>query len=91
MGGIQNSRLTAAWKPKSSGGAVSLIAKRARVGIVRERSWRMSALSIQTQALFGDLCFSVNVVKKVGQRYPDTGVFSYLTLSYSIVEVMGST
>ena len=69
---------------KSSGGAVSQIAKRARVGIVRERSWRMSALSIQTQALFGDdLCFSLlNVVKKVGQRYPDTGVFSY---PYSIL------
>ena len=25
------------------------------------------------------------------QRYADTGVFSYLTLSYSIVEVMSST
>ena len=42
------------------------------------------------EPLFDDLCFSVNVVKK-RQRYPDTGVFSYLTLSYSIVEVMRST
>ena len=42
------------------------------------------------ESLFDDLCFSVNVVKK-RQRYPDTGVFSYFTLSYSIVEVMRST
>ena len=42
------------------------------------------------ESLFGDLCFSSNVVRK-RQRYADTGVFSRLTLSYSIVEVMGST
>lgn len=37
--------------------------------------------------LLDDLCFELDVVKK-RQRYPDTGVFSYLTLSYSIVEVI---
>jgi len=49
----------------------------------------VSPVNSDAGSLFGDLCFSV--VKNVGQRYPDTGVFSYLTLSYSIVEVMGST
>lgn len=61
-----------------------------REGYIQFSTWGgVSVLSIQTESFCNDASvLQVERCQKNRQRYPDTGVFSYLTLSYSIVEVM---